>query len=65
MPAAPIVSRALRVTNPALSAKAIAAMLRHARPPVIARIKDDAVYLDMRTIEDPARLAIVLPERPA
>ena len=64
LPATPIVSRALRVTNPALGAQAIAAMLRHARPPVIARIKDDAVYLDMRTIEDPARLAIVLAQRP-
>jgi L-seryl-tRNA(Ser) seleniumtransferase len=63
LPAAPIPSRALRLTNPALSARAIAAMLRKARPPIIARIKDDAVYLDMRTIEDPARLAIVLPQR--
>jgi L-seryl-tRNA(Ser) seleniumtransferase len=65
LPTAPIASRALRVTNSALSAQAIAAMLRYARPPIIARIKDDAVYLDMRTIEDPARLAIVLPQRPA
>ncbi|HEX4209719.1 MAG TPA: hypothetical protein VHY56_04955, partial [Candidatus Binataceae bacterium] len=65
LPAEPLESRALRVTNSAMSANAIAAMLRRSRPPVIARIKDDAVYLDIRTIEDPERLAITLPESPA
>ena len=60
LPAVPLESRALRVTNPVMGAGAIAAMLRRARPPVIGRIKDGAVYLDMRTIEEPERLAIKL-----
>jgi L-seryl-tRNA(Ser) seleniumtransferase len=60
MPEIPLPSRALRLTHPSLSARAIAAILRRARPPVIARIQDDAVFLDMRTIEDPARLAITV-----
>jgi L-seryl-tRNA(Ser) seleniumtransferase len=65
LPAEPIESRALRVTNPAMGADAIAAMLRRARPPVIGRIKDGAVYLDMRTIEDPEGLAISLADHVA
>ncbi|HTT77064.1 MAG TPA: L-seryl-tRNA(Sec) selenium transferase, partial [Candidatus Binataceae bacterium] len=64
LPAEPIESRALRVRNPAIGANALAAMLRCARPAVIGRIRDDAVYLDMRTIEDPQLLAISLPQRP-
>jgi hypothetical protein len=33
-------------------------MFRRARPPVIGRIMDGAFHLDMRTIEDPAALAV-------
>jgi L-seryl-tRNA(Ser) seleniumtransferase len=62
MPEVPIESRALRITSPAMSASMIAAKFRHSRPPVIARIQDDAVLLDMRTIEDPRRLAIIWPD---
>lgn len=65
LPAEPLESRALLVTNPAMGADAIATMLRRSQPPVIGRIKDGAVYLDMRTIEDPERLAISLPKRSA
>jgi L-seryl-tRNA(Ser) seleniumtransferase len=65
LPAEPIESRALCVTNPMMGADAIAAMLRQARPPVIGRIKDGAVYLDMRTIEDPQCLAVSLQQRRA
>jgi hypothetical protein len=33
-------------------------MFRHARPPVIGRIHEGAFFLDLRTIEDPAALAV-------
>lgn len=38
--------------SPEISASALAARLRAGRPPVIARVKDDAVLLDIRTIKD-------------
>ncbi len=38
------------VALPADSADALAARLRHADPPVIARIEDDRVLLDLRTV---------------
>jgi hypothetical protein len=33
-------------------------MFRHARPAVLGRIREDAFFLDMRTVEDPAVFAI-------
>lgn len=57
-PAHEIESRALRVTHPQLSPDQIARHFRGARPPVIGRIKDDAFQLDLRTVEDPAVLAV-------
>jgi hypothetical protein len=41
-----------------LSADALAAMLRHARTAVIGRVNEGAFLLDLRTIEDPAALAV-------
>jgi L-seryl-tRNA(Ser) seleniumtransferase len=65
LPAEPLESRALCVTSPMVGADEIAAMLRRAQPPVIGRIKDGAVYLDIRTIEDPQCLAVSLRARRA
>jgi L-seryl-tRNA(Ser) seleniumtransferase len=58
LPTEELKSQAVRVTHPELSPNAIAAMFRRARPPVIGRIMDGAFHLDMRTIEDPAALAV-------
>ncbi|HKV54736.1 MAG TPA: hypothetical protein VJN94_08840, partial [Candidatus Binataceae bacterium] len=51
-------TRAIRITHPAKTPDAIAAMFRHARPAVIGRISNGAFYLDLRTVEDPAALAV-------
>ena len=64
LPAAEIESRALRITHREHSPDRIAALFRHARPPVIGRITDGAFQLDLRTVEDPADLAVALPSRP-
>jgi L-seryl-tRNA(Ser) seleniumtransferase len=61
LPTEEIETRALRVIHPKLSANAISALFRHARPPIIGRIKDDGFQLDLRTVEDPAVLAAVFP----
>ncbi len=58
LPTAQLKTRALRITNPAMAPDSIAAMFRHARPPVIGRISEGAFHLDLRTIEDPAALAV-------
>ena len=58
MPVEELKSVALRVTHPGKSANAIAAMFRRAR--IIGRVADDSFYLDLRTIEDPAVLAVKL-----
>jgi L-seryl-tRNA(Ser) seleniumtransferase len=58
MPVEELKSVALRVTHPAKSANAIAAMFRHAR--IIGRVADDSFYLDLRMIEDPAVFAVKL-----
>jgi L-seryl-tRNA(Ser) seleniumtransferase len=63
LPTRELASRALRVTHAELSADKIAAIFRHARPPVIGRITDGAFQLDLRTIEDPAALAVHFPSR--
>ena len=65
LPAEEIESRALRITHREHSPDAIAALFRHARPPVIGRITDGAFHLDLRTVEDPAELAVAFPPRPA
>jgi L-seryl-tRNA(Ser) seleniumtransferase len=51
-------TRAIRITHPTLTADALAAMFRHARPAVIGRVNEGAFLLDLRTIEDPAALAV-------
>jgi L-seryl-tRNA(Ser) seleniumtransferase len=60
-PTEQIESRALRITHPELSADAIAAMFRRARPPVIGRIRDGAFMIDFRAIEDASALAVAFP----
>ncbi|HEV3110008.1 MAG TPA: L-seryl-tRNA(Sec) selenium transferase [Candidatus Binataceae bacterium] len=62
MPGGEIETRVLRITHPAHSAEAIAAMFRHADPAIIGRIAEGAFTLDMRTIEDPAVLAALFPK---
>jgi L-seryl-tRNA(Ser) seleniumtransferase len=57
-PAEPLQSSAIRITHPNRSPEAIAAMFRRAR--IIGRITADAFHLDMRTVEDPAVLAVQL-----
>jgi len=50
MPGMTIPSYALAVRSDRLTADSLCALLRRNEPPVIARIKDDAVLLDMRTL---------------
>jgi len=59
LPTEELVTRALRLTHPRLSADAIARHFRQARPPVIGRIKDDAFQLDLRTVEDSAAFSVL------
>ncbi len=56
MPVEKLESAALRITHPEKSPETIAAMFRRAR--IIGRITNDAFHLDMRTVEDPAALAV-------
>jgi len=58
LPTASLETRAIRITHPRLSADALAAMFRHARPAVIGRVSEGAFLLDLRTIEEPAVLAV-------
>jgi L-seryl-tRNA(Ser) seleniumtransferase len=58
LPTTQLKTRAIRVTHPTLTADSLAAMFRHARPPVIGRVSEGAFFLDLRTIEDPAALAV-------
>jgi L-seryl-tRNA(Ser) seleniumtransferase len=58
LPAVQLETRAIRITHPQLSAGSIAAMFRRARPSVIGRVNEGAFFLDCRTIEDPAVLAV-------
>ncbi len=50
LPATKLPTVTVNITSDSLSADDIARLLRLARPPVIARIKDNAVVLDMRTV---------------
>jgi L-seryl-tRNA(Ser) seleniumtransferase len=56
LPTEELATVALRVTNPRLSANAIADMFRRAR--IIGRVTDDAFQLDLRAVEDPAVFAV-------
>jgi L-seryl-tRNA(Ser) seleniumtransferase len=58
LPAAQLKTRAIRITHPTMTADSLAAMFRQARPAVIGRVSDGAFFLDFRTIEDPALLAV-------
>ena len=49
-PLAPLPTTLISLKHPSFSAEEIAARLRHAEPPVIARILDDCVALDLRTV---------------
>ena len=50
LPATPIRTWQIALTVPGWSAAQLAARLRRHEPPVIARVADDAVVLDMRTL---------------
>ncbi len=63
LPTHELPSRALTIMHPALSPDAIAARFRRARPPVIGRINDGVFQLDMRTVSEPAMLAVSFPDR--
>jgi L-seryl-tRNA(Ser) seleniumtransferase len=60
-PTEEIPSRAVRVTHPELTPERIAAMFRAARPPVIGRIADDALLLDVRAVDDATAFAVSFP----
>ncbi|HYA35567.1 MAG TPA: L-seryl-tRNA(Sec) selenium transferase [Candidatus Binataceae bacterium] len=62
-PTEDIPSVALRITHRTISPEQIARMFREASVPVLGRISDDAFHLDLRTIEDPADLAVELGPR--
>jgi L-seryl-tRNA(Ser) seleniumtransferase len=62
LPEETIPSWALALRSKRASADALAAALRHAQPPVIGRIDDDWLLLDLRTVapeQDDAVLAAV------
>ena len=50
LPGTAIPSYGLAVTHPKLTADAISALLRRHEPPIIARIEEDRVMIDMRTL---------------
>ena len=58
IPTEQLQSVAIRVTHPAKSPNAIAAMFRRAG--IIGRIVDDSFQLDLRTVEDPSLFAVRL-----
>jgi L-seryl-tRNA(Ser) seleniumtransferase len=60
VPAASIESRALVVEHADVAAARIAARLRGARPPVLGRIHEGRLLLDLRGIFDPHELAVDL-----
>jgi L-seryl-tRNA(Ser) seleniumtransferase len=53
LPTDGIPTRVVVVTHAQLSAAAVAARFRSARPPIIGRIRDDRFLLDVRTAGDP------------
>jgi len=52
LPATPIPTYVLAVTMKDTSAEQLSHALRQNEPPIVARLKDDAVVLDMRTLMD-------------
>jgi L-seryl-tRNA(Ser) seleniumtransferase len=58
-PGSTLPTRAIAVSSPELSADAIAQRLREWATPIIARVEDGRVLLDMRTVE-PASDAVIL-----
>jgi L-seryl-tRNA(Ser) seleniumtransferase len=56
---------AIRITHARVSANSIAAIFRHARPPIIGRVTDHGFQLDLRTIDDPAVFSAVFPSHRA
>jgi L-seryl-tRNA(Ser) seleniumtransferase len=61
LPTEELKTRAIRITHATKPPGAIATMFRRARPPVIGRIQNGAFVLDLRTVEDPASLALQFP----
>ncbi|UWZ83733.1 L-seryl-tRNA(Sec) selenium transferase [Occallatibacter riparius] len=59
-PGATMASFAVMLQSPQMSAEALAAQLRHLQPPVIGRIHEDAVLLDLRTVDPAADDALVV-----
>jgi L-seryl-tRNA(Ser) seleniumtransferase len=58
LPTAEIPTYCLSLSHARLSAAALDEMLRKANPPVIGRIKEDRLLLDMRTVDD-AELSLI------
>ncbi|MCL4502555.1 MAG: L-seryl-tRNA(Sec) selenium transferase, partial [Deltaproteobacteria bacterium] len=50
LPQVSLESRALALTIPSLTPQQLEARLRQAQPPIIARIEQDILLLDMRTL---------------
>ena len=63
-PGAKLPTRLIALDSPASSSDAFATALRQQRPPVIARIENERVVLDLRTVaaEDDERLAAAITE---
>ena len=49
-PSAVLPTRVIAVTCPGLSAEELAARLRHSEPPIVARVEEGRVLLDLRTV---------------
>ncbi|HZP42777.1 MAG TPA: L-seryl-tRNA(Sec) selenium transferase [Candidatus Binatia bacterium] len=58
VPAVALPSRALAIEHDAVSADALAARFRAARPPVLGRIHEGRLLLDLRTVFDPGELDV-------
>jgi L-seryl-tRNA(Ser) seleniumtransferase len=58
-PGATLASRALAVNSPVQNANALLARLRQWETPIVARIEDDRVFLDLRTVEPEQDATIV------
>ena len=50
----------LAVTAQSLSADELAARLRHNKPPIVARVEEGRVLLDLRTVLGPAEEAEIV-----
>ena len=59
-PGVELASRALSVRHPRLGADEIAARLRRARPPIVGRVHEGRLLLDLRGVRDPAELGVEL-----